>query len=285
MPHNLHQLTDHIHWFTPDSATDRPILGFIRGQRSSLMVDAGASLKHTNEFLEAVKQAGLAAPDYCVLTHWHWDHSFGAEALTTPLIAHRKTAEALALQASYSFSDEALDERVAQGLEIAFCRDYMKLEMNAAERSDLQLRQPDIVFETTLFIDLGGVRCELRHVGGDHADDSVVIYVPEDRALFLGDCAYQCLYSQLPYYSAETTLGLVNELASFDLEYALESHTEEVYTHENFSSYMKTLQTFAVLVQQVSDEEALKHEVKQQLPELDQEDVEEYSMMFLNGLK
>ena len=249
------------------------------------MIDAGASAKHTNEFLEAVKQAGLSAPDYCVLTHWHWDHSFGAEALDIPLIAHQKTAEALKVQSSYSFSDKALDERVAQGLEIAFCRDYMKLEMNEEERRALQLRSPDIVFENALSIHLGDVSCELKHVAGDHADDSVVIYIPEDKTLFLGDCTYQCLYSRLPYHSSEVTLELVNKLSNYDVAYALESHTDEVYTRESFKSYMNLLSSFASLVQNIDDEETLEREVKKQFPDLSREDIGEYSMMFLNGLK
>lgn len=285
MTHLLHQLGKHIHWFTPDGDTDRPILGLIRGERSSLMVDAGASVKHTNEFLEAVKQAGLSAPDYCVLTHWHWDHSFGAEVLDIPLIAHKKTVEALNIQSGYSFSDEALDERVAQGLEIAFCRDYMKLEMNEAERRTLQIRSPDIVFDDALMIDLGGVTCDLKHVAGDHADDSIVIYVLEDKTLFLGDCAYQCLYSKLPYYSSEATLKLINRLSSYDVTHALESHSDEVYTKESFKTYLKVLASFATLIQEITDEATLESEVKKQCPDLPQEDIEEYSLMFLNGLK
>lgn len=285
MPHILHQLTEHIHWFTPDSATDRPILGLVTGEHSSLMVDAGASVKHTNEFLEAVKQANLSPPDYCALTHWHWDHSFGAEALDIPLIAHKRTAENLATQARYSFSNEALDERVEQGLEIAFCRDYMKLEMTQEERFTMQLHEPDIIFEDTLNINLGSIGCELKHVAGDHADDSVVIYVPEDKVLFLGDATYQCLYSNLPHYSSQGVFDLVKKLSNYEVMYALESHTDELYSKESFCNYLKVLESFASLVRNISDEITLKHEIKTQLPTLAQEDIEDYTIMFLNGLK
>jgi len=249
------------------------------------MIDAGASVKHTNEFLAAIMQAGLSAPTYCVLTHWHWDHSFGAQALNIPLIAHKKTAEALKIQAGYVFSDAALDERVEQGLEIAFCRDYMKLEMNETERLALQPRSPDIVFEKALTINLGSVTCELKHVAGDHASDSVVIYVPEEKTLFLGDCTYQCLYSKLPYYSSEATLKLVNNLSSYEVTYALESHTEELYSKESFKQYLTILASFATLVQNIKDEDRLAREVSKLLPDLDQEDRKEYSTLFLNGLK
>lgn len=43
-----------------------------------------------------------------------------------------------------------LRRRVEEGLEIAFCRDYLKLEMNEADRLKLQIRN-------TLSINLGNV--------------------------------------------------------------------------------------------------------------------------------
>ncbi len=43
-------------------------------------------------------------------------------------------------------------------------------------------------------LDLGEVTCVLKHVGGDHAHDSVVIYVKEEKILFLGDCIYADIF-------------------------------------------------------------------------------------------
>jgi glyoxylase-like metal-dependent hydrolase (beta-lactamase superfamily II) len=44
-----------------------------------------------------------------------------------------------------------------------------------------------MTFEDEVQIDLGGITCIIKHVGGDHADDSVVIYIKEEKILFLGD--------------------------------------------------------------------------------------------------
>ena len=44
-------------------------------------------------------------------------------------------------------------------------------------------------------IDLGGITCIVEHVGGVHAPDSSIIYVVEDKVLFLADCVYQDFYS------------------------------------------------------------------------------------------
>ena len=49
---------------------------------------------------------------------------------------------------------------------------------------------PDVVFEKEYLIDLDGLAIELIHIGGKHAEDSIVVKVPEDRVMFLGDCYY-----------------------------------------------------------------------------------------------
>ena len=78
----LHQLTNRI-WYTEhDSATDRPTLGYIMGDRRSVMLDAGNSGAHAELFLEAVRRAGLPRPELVCISHSHWDHTFGMASLS-----------------------------------------------------------------------------------------------------------------------------------------------------------------------------------------------------------
>ena len=51
------------------------MLGYIRGERYSLAVDAGNSRRHVEKFYAALDAAELRRPDFTVLTHWHWDHT------------------------------------------------------------------------------------------------------------------------------------------------------------------------------------------------------------------
>ena len=46
----LKRLTDRIYYIPNDSKTDRPVLGLICGDKYSLVVDAGNSPTHANEF-------------------------------------------------------------------------------------------------------------------------------------------------------------------------------------------------------------------------------------------
>ena len=69
------------------------MLGYIRGERYSLAVDAGNSRRHVEKFYAALDAAELRRPDFTVLTHWHWDHTFGLHAVDGAAIACEATNE------------------------------------------------------------------------------------------------------------------------------------------------------------------------------------------------
>jgi glyoxylase-like metal-dependent hydrolase (beta-lactamase superfamily II) len=226
-PCSLHQVSPHVYWFTPEQTTDRPSLAAVVGEKMTLMLDIGASPKHTTEFLEALKQAGIPMPSFAIATHWHWDHWFGIGALTIPVLAYRETAENMRRQMSYDFSDKGLAEQVAQGVEIAFCTEHMVVEMNESERLNMRLRMPDIVFEGRMDFDLGGIHCQVEHLGGDHASDACVMFIPEDEVLFMGDCFYPNIY-EAPYnYTRKNLLPLIAKLESYNARLYIEGHSSQ----------------------------------------------------------
>ena len=73
----LIKITDRISYLPGEQRTDRPLLYYIRGDRYSVAVDAGNSRAHVELFYSALTAAGLPLPKLTVLTHWHWDHTFG----------------------------------------------------------------------------------------------------------------------------------------------------------------------------------------------------------------
>ncbi len=189
-------LTAHVDRFTPDDRSDRPALGAIHGDSATLLVEGGASVAHLRSFVSELTARGRPPVTAIALTHWHWDHSFGSAAVRVPVIAYADSAAELELQAGYDWSDAALDARVADGRELAFCRDMIKVEI--PDRSDLEIVVPTVIVNDRHTVDVGGVTAVIEHVGGDHAPDSCVVYVPEDRVLFLGDCLYQRLHAPEP---------------------------------------------------------------------------------------
>jgi glyoxylase-like metal-dependent hydrolase (beta-lactamase superfamily II) len=220
--HQFNQLTPHVYWLSPDSSTDRPILGAIVGSRGTLLVDAGNSPAHVQIVLDGLARRHLPAPTFCMLTHWHWDHVFGASALSVPILAHVETRRIVTVMAGFDWGDAALDQRVAAGTEIAFCRDMLKLEW--PDRSSLVIRPLDIGVTSQVDVDLGGVTARFIHVGGDHSPDSSVVYIPEDRIMFLSDCLGDDLHHGPRRLTTTLFPVLLDRVLSYEVDYYLEGH-------------------------------------------------------------
>jgi glyoxylase-like metal-dependent hydrolase (beta-lactamase superfamily II) len=107
MNHTFQQIGPHVHWLSPDSTTDRPVLGVISGTRGSLIVDAGNSPAYAQVLLKEIERRELPAPSYLFLTHWHWEHVFGAARLSLPAFAHHETVRIVERMSHFNWSDAA----------------------------------------------------------------------------------------------------------------------------------------------------------------------------------
>ena len=91
----LERLTDRIWYYPYEEYRDRPNLGYIRGDKWSLAIDAGHSDEHVAEFYAALEEEGLPLPDLTVITHWHWDHTFGMHVIHGLSLANALTNQYL----------------------------------------------------------------------------------------------------------------------------------------------------------------------------------------------
>ncbi|HDR7623571.1 TPA: MBL fold metallo-hydrolase [Bacillus mycoides] len=271
-------------WYmTPVSETDRPILGMVVGKEKTLMIDAGNSEAHTQLFLEMLKEQNISNPDFVALTHWHWDHIFGLPVLQNALsIAHFETKKEMNKLVSYEWSDEALDARVKEGTEIEFCADCIKKEFSEKPRN-IQILPPSLTFQKQLELDLGDVTCVLEHVGGDHSHDSVVIYIKEEKILFLGDCIYADIFSVKRNYTTKRTFKLIQELEEFDAETYILSHGTAI-NRDEFLQEIHLLKTVGTYTEtHKGDEEKIKASYKRDIDRELNEDELETITFFVNG--
>ncbi|WP_273834381.1 MBL fold metallo-hydrolase [Guptibacillus sedimenti] len=281
----IKQIGARFYYQTPVSETDRPILGMIVGGEKSLMIDAGNSENHARYFLEELSDRGLKRPDMVALTHWHWDHIFGLSALRdTVSISSFQTKEEMAKLLPLSWSDADLDQRVEEGTEIEFCATAIKKEF--VKQRDITIMLPDVTFEGKLEIDLGGVTCVLQHVGGDHAADSVVVYIKEEKILFLGDCFYPDIFSSKTNYTVKTTTQLLDVLEGFEAEWVILSHGEAI-SSEAFAREVKLLRTVSSLTgpsngdeeqMQIAYEKIVERELNEEELEVIQEFANGYNL-------
>ena len=173
----LFQVSDKVWYAEYEAERDRPNLGYIRGDRWSIAVDAGHSGSHVEEFYQALDRAGLPLPSLTVLTHWHWDHTFGMHRIHGLSVASQKTADYL----------DAIRKKLdAEGLAFFFALDP-SIRLEYADHKPVIVVPPDILFENALYLDAGNTPVRIFRAESPHTDDAVLVFLPEERILFYGD--------------------------------------------------------------------------------------------------
>ncbi len=175
---NLNRLTERVWVYPYEERRDRPNLSYIRGDNWSLAVDAGHSEEHTREFYNALEEEGLPLPQLTVITHWHWDHTFGMHAVHGLCLANERTNQYL------DAFRKCLEK---EGTEFF-------LEMDERIRNEYEDGKPvvvtlaDLVFRGEMLLDAGNCPIRVFQAEAPHTDDSTLIEIPGEKLLILGDC-------------------------------------------------------------------------------------------------
>jgi len=277
----LEKLSDRLFYLSPYQKTDRPILAAIKGESQTLLLDAGNSTAHAKLFKDQLASHQIYG-NILAITHWHWDHVFGLKEMNLPSIANSMTFEKIKKLQSYSWEDPSLDERVEAGIEIPFCADAIKLELG--NNREIHIPDPTLIFEKQLKINLGGVTAVIEHIGGDHSPDSNLIYIPEEKALFLGDCLYANMYATKWHYTIEKMAKLLNKIEQYEVEYFFLSHHPAPLNKEDYSSFARLLNTSAELTEKHKGKlEAIKEDMSRTFGRDLNEDDQEIIEYFING--
>ena len=238
---SLIKATERVYFLPNEQETDRPLLGYIKGDKFSLMIDGGNSKSHIEKFNQSLKELNLKIPDYAAITHFHWDHTYGMHAIKGQTIGCKITNKKLKIMANWKWSDDAMKKRLLTGEDIEFADTNIRKEYKSLQ--SIKVVTADIVFNNELELDLGGVNIILRNVIAPHSEDSVIAYVPEEKVVFIGD-AYSkdyydnCKYDPMKIKSLATTLenldfntcfvGHSNPLKKEDIIKFLNSQYEQI---------------------------------------------------------
>ncbi len=278
----LEKLTDGILFSHPVEDTDRPILAGICGDDFTLMIDAGNSKSHYQEFETALAENRFPKRNAVVLTHWHWDHIFGAASATGPVIAHRLTREKMMELKDYKWTDEALEERVKAGTEIEFCRTCIATELPSPR--EVVIRIPEIEVDERLILDLGRTRCLIEHLGSEHAKDHLVVFSEEDRVLFIGDILFVEIYDGEWYWTPRKVERLIDRLLSYPAEWIVASHVYPVQSRAAFEAECSWIRWIGEVVEATGSLEAVRERIATDAPGREEEGMEMASW-FIEGLR
>ena len=173
----LERLTERIWYYPFEKERDRPNLGYIRGDRWSLAVDAGHSDAHLAEFYRALEEADLPLPQLTVLTHWHWDHTFAMHAIHGLSLANTVTNRHLR-----DFRD-----RIEKNGPEEFLALDESIRLEYAGNRPVHVVPADLEYTGEIHLDAGNCPIRVFQAPSPHTDDTTMIELPGEKVLFIGD--------------------------------------------------------------------------------------------------
>jgi glyoxylase-like metal-dependent hydrolase (beta-lactamase superfamily II) len=207
----LYQLNERVYYSAYEEERDRPAIGYIRGDRFSIAIDAGHSEEHLREFYDALKEKDLPLPELTILTHWHWDHTFAMHAVNGLTLANRRTDEYLR-----RFIEERSEEKDKEFLKLdpSITREYVHQKLTVVPA--------DLVFENDITVDAGGILVKAFRAVSPHTDDATLILLPEEKVLFFGDA----ISGVFPTWIADPVLKrqFIEVIEGADCEFCIGGH-------------------------------------------------------------
>ena len=186
----LKQLTEHV-WFlphNPDETAVQSSIGVIPTHNESVLIDAGNGPHLARQIKTELIRNNLPPVSRIIFTHHHWDHVYGACEFDVPVTAHIICKTILEEEARKPWGIEYLNEEIKR--EPKLTASYNARAKSIEDWGAFRIVVPEEVFETGMVIQLDRLTIELEHVGGEHAEDSIIVKIPEDGVMFIGDCYY-----------------------------------------------------------------------------------------------
>ncbi|MGC6590273.1 MBL fold metallo-hydrolase [Paenibacillus sp. Dod16] len=251
----LNKFSESIYYLSNQNDLERPTLGLVSGENYSLIIDGGNSVQHARDFLYEIENLKVPPVKYLVITHAHWDHFLGMNEFKATIIVNRLTNQIINDWRRYLYDDSSLKEYVDSMKMTSKC---MEIIMNEIPKRDtFQLNSPDIIFEKSLQIDLGNKVCVLETIRSTHTDDSTIIYIPDEKVIFLGDGAYGTTTNSLYHFKQSQLLLMIEDIQKYDATHFLLGH-ESICDLEEMNIYWKELISTSKATKSTSLEKAIK---------------------------
>ncbi|MFH8408783.1 MBL fold metallo-hydrolase [Streptomyces sp. NPDC018019] len=167
-----------------------PNIGIIGGRDALLVVDTGLGPRNAEQVLKFAADHARGRRLYLTTTHFHPEHAFGAQAFTgaATYLANRDQAADLATKGP------------------GYLEMFRQLGASAARHLEgVRLVRPDIVYDRSYDLDLGGRVVHLRATGRAHSKGDQVVGVPDADVLFTGDLVEAGQFAIFPWFPPHDT--------------------------------------------------------------------------------
>jgi len=223
----------------------------IKSQNGLILVDTGISPEYAIVVRDSLEQ--IFDQDkfvYVINTHHHWDHVQGNQAFPeATIVGHENCEAAMRLQKPANVLNKTLAKSINEGKKGVekYLPPPPPSHILIDQKNGYQLTPPKLTFNDRLTIKAGDITMELFYYGKGHTDNDILIYVPEESLLVVGDLFYK---KSLPPFSNRKNLqvsrwiDVLNRVLEENnsIKYVVPGHYE-IFGREELESFRNYIET------------------------------------------
>jgi glyoxylase-like metal-dependent hydrolase (beta-lactamase superfamily II) len=211
------------------------------------------------------KEFGRSDFKYLINTHYHHDHTCGNQIYSdATIVGHNNipagmkeelTGDGLVklvdkFKGMLKDREEAIQHAEPDSKDYHFMREFivcLKLAIEELQNGFIPT-YPSVMFEKNLTLDMGDMTVELYSIGGMHTDSDIVIFVPEEGLVAIGDVAPD---QMLPYIRKDLKSDFSMTLENWgrivnspsEIKYLNMAHSDMFLSVETFKEQYRYLRT------------------------------------------
>ena len=211
--HIVKKISDHVYEIPDRNRPGVPNVAIVVGSRAALVVDTGMGQKSGEIVLREVQRLTKTTELYLATTDFRPEHVTGAQAFPPNTVwivpeAQREDIHESTMKYLAAFSSRSPDL--------------------ASALAEVKLREPSIVFNRDVKLDLGGVTVRLMWFGPARTNGDLIVFVPEDSLLhsgnFLGSYSYPGMPDDIP--SVTNWLDILDRMDALHPRIVIPNHGE-----------------------------------------------------------
>jgi glyoxylase-like metal-dependent hydrolase (beta-lactamase superfamily II) len=233
------EVADGVHLFQTAPYGDVGLDGnsvAVIGRDGVLVFDTNGTPAAASAVLAQIRTLTDKPVRYIVNSHWHWDHWYGTEVYRqafpgVQVVAHAKT-RGMMMGPALDFNRPGLETQLPGYVKML----ETKAEGDPAVRPRLEAARffldqktrtrhvfPDVTFDRTFAIDLGGRRVQVHHHDRAVTPGDAFLYLPDQKILVTGDLLVNPVPFALSSYPSGW-LATLERLDAFDASLIVPGH-------------------------------------------------------------
>jgi cyclase len=204
----VRQIASNLYFFYDYSGSNSV---FLVTDEGVLVIDTRQHPRAGQDLIERIRKITDKPIRWVINSHFHGDHTFGNAAFKqqgATFVAHKETARLMQL---------------VQPKEMARRMGYFK--SHGYDPNEVKLILPDVTFDTTMTIKLGGREVRLFYLGPGQQDGDAFVLFPHARALFTpGSFAKHSMPNMAFTTSVDNWIKLLDQVSAMDVDVLLPGH-------------------------------------------------------------